>query len=523
MKVVLVHPRFPNNSYKVPPLGIACLAAYLRIYCPDNTNVQVIDSNALDLTIQETFERVKAANPDILGMSIMTPQADFAYSLTKLVKEWNTKTVVVHGGVHVTAMPYLSLRSGANYCVIGEGEATFAELLNWLAEGGQPIKTVAGLALLKDSEIVYTPTRPLIRNLDEIPFPAWDIFELSLYNENIHVSTEYALPIMGSRGCPFNCSFCASPIMWSRRVRFRSPANVVTEMVRATANYGITHFHFYDDNLLLKRDWVIRLCREIAKRDLSWNWICLSRAADINRNTDILSALKSAGCCGFEIGVESGDENVLNEINKDQYLTEIEDAFLNVAKKGFEYLGIQLMTFNVGETVQGHNNQSKFFDGLFHALREHSIQLSPESNFPYFGQFATPYPGTPFYQSASRTGICLAKTWSDYITTRVNYIPNSLLKQPVHLTSKLDAEMREILWEINKQYIFSNSYEQSASILTDMLDLFINLLEKDIALEEMATIIMLQFNISEYTAMKFSSINLVAVSQMGIIQTSQGS
>jgi anaerobic magnesium-protoporphyrin IX monomethyl ester cyclase len=521
MKVMLVYPHFPNNTYKVPPLGLAYLVSYLRAYFQYNVDISVLDANALDLTTQETFEKVKAVAPDVLGLSVMTPQADFAYALTKSIKGWNAKTIVVHGGVHVTALPQASLYAGADCCVIGEGEATFLELLTLLTQRDAVIEQVAGLALMRNSEVIYTPTRPLIRNLDEVPLPAWDMFELSAYNENIHISTDYALPIMGSRGCPFHCSFCASPVMWRRRARFRSPTNVVAEIIENVTTYGINRFHFYDDSLLLKRTWIVEFCREIEKSALSCTWICLSRAADINRNLDLLPAVKSAGCCGFEIGVESGDEDVLRRINKDQHLAEVENAFFNIAEGGFEYLGIQLMTFNEGETVEGHRQQSRFFSKLFHAMRRYNIRLSAESRFPFLGQFATPYPGTPFYQSATQSGLVLASTWSDYVTTRVNYVPNTLLRHRVRLSNKPDEDKIETLRRVSSQRVFGGSDYGGGSIsrLMEMLHLFIRLLGHGITLEEIAAVIKLEFDVDEYLAMKFASINLVALSQMGIVQT----
>ncbi|CAG0941771.1 partial Anaerobic magnesium-protoporphyrin IX monomethyl ester cyclase, partial [Candidatus Brocadiaceae bacterium] len=117
MRVTLVYPRFPDpeNAYKVPPLGLAYLLAYLRAYFPYSLKLAVVDASAMNLGVEATFDHVKATEPNVLGISVMTPQADFAYALTKLTKEWDTRIVVVHGGAHVSALPQFSLQAGADY------------------------------------------------------------------------------------------------------------------------------------------------------------------------------------------------------------------------------------------------------------------------------------------------------------------------------------------------------------------------------------------------------------------------
>ncbi|CAG0940290.1 partial 2-hydroxyethylphosphonate methyltransferase, partial [Candidatus Brocadiaceae bacterium] len=399
----------------------------------------------------------------------------------------------------------------------------FLELLKYLTDGQQIPGQIVGTAWMSDGEVQRTPDRHLIADLDQLPFPAWDLFNLDCYNENIHISNVPAMPIMGSRGCPFECSFCASPHFWRRQTRFRSPENVVAEMVENQMCYGITHFHFYDDNFLLRPDWVAELCSRIRHQRLAHQWICLSRAAAINRNTSLLPTMREAGCCGFEIGVESGDERVLESTHKAQQLDEIPNALMQIAMAGFLYLGIQLMTFNEGETVNGHYRQSQFLAALFQSLRPFDIRLSAESQFPFLGQFATPYPGTSFQHSAPLTGMVLAKHWSDYVTTRVNYIPTTLLNCSTRLTQSLDASALVVLDRVSRQRVFgcrSKDLEHLGQ-LPEMFKTFESLQKDGTTITTLARALSSFYGITEDLAFRFAAVNLVTASQMGIVRSTE--
>lgn len=521
MKLTLIYPRFPDpdNTYKAPPLSLASLAAYAREHFQGALDVAILDASALNLSVEETLARLVADPPDVLGISLMTPQADFAYALTRLAKTLPQKPLILHGGVHATVLPQQSLEVGADYCVLGEGEVTLLEILTALQAGGS-LDAIAGLAYMAQGELVRTPPRPFIEDLEQIPLPAWDLLDHELYNENIHVMPGYALPVMGSRGCPHDCDFCASAAMWQRRVRFRDPSSVVEELLENMMAYGTSNFHFYDDNFLLKRSWVEAFCQELEQVAVC-NWVCLTRAADINRNADLLPLMKRAGCCGFEIGMESGDEEVLQQINKQQNLAEVEAAFLKIAEAGFPFLGIQLMTFNEGETVAGQRRQAVFLSQQLEKLAPYNIHTSIENRPPFLGQFATPYPGTRFYDSAPQTGRVLAQHWSDYKTSRLNYVPHTLAEPTVYLTRQIEAAEFERLTEICQHYVFSwpDYPRRTVPQLPEILQRLAVLLADGTVLAQIAAAIHAEFEISEYLATKFAAVSIVAGSQMGFIAT----
>jgi len=414
MKVVLIWARVPLEINLSAPLGICYIAAYIRSEL--NVNVEIIDANQERLSVEETLKRILKKNYDVVGISFMTPQADYAYELSKKIKQANEKIYIVHGGVHPTLCPTDSLNNYADFCVIGEGEITFKELLETIMKEEERAN-VDGLAYKVNDEIKFTKPRQFVQNLDEIPSPAFDLLPIKKYKEDIHVRKGLAIPIMASRGCPFNCTFCASPALWRRKVRYRSAHNILDEIEKYIKEYNIRKFHFYDDNFLLSEKRMIEFCETVEKRGLDFEWICLGRADTINRYPEVLTKMKQAGCAGLEIGVETLDENVLSSTNKKITASESLIALRHILDSGLEIACLQLMTFNVGETIFGHYFQNRKL-----------VEITGKKKV-FFGQFATPFPGTRFGESAANDGVVLVEKWQDYLTTNVNFVPKTLLNE----------------------------------------------------------------------------------------------
>lgn len=408
MHVVLVS---PASFVKPFPIGLAYLASNLRPEYGDTA--EVVDAGALGLDIRQTCDRVLAAKPRVVGISYLTYQAEWCYELSLLLKKVDDNIIIVHGGVHASVLPFEALANGADCVIVGEGEETFRELLDRV-RAGQGLEGVAGLCFRKpdSQEWVTTEPRALIKDLDRIAPPRWDIFNLKLYHESIDVVPGLALPIMASRGCAFNCSFCSS--FWKRRVRYRTLDNVMAELINNISRHGIRKYHFYDDNILINLNFTEALCRRIITEHLNIEWCCEARVGDIQRNPAILNLMREAGCRGIAIGVESLDQSVLDKINKRQTIDDALGAFQHLRQSGVEPI-VLLMTCNVGETIAGHYHQNR------------RLTQMTGQNIVFWGQYATPFPGSRFFDDAKQEGILLADHWSGYVTHRMNFIPNSLL------------------------------------------------------------------------------------------------
>lgn len=435
--LVLIQPPLPANERhkRVLPLGLAYLAAYARQRIP-GLRVRIVDGQGLNLTLSRIAERAAEGNPGAVGISYWTCQAPAAHALSRMLRERLPGAAVIHGGIHATIFPRQALET-ADYCVTHEGEETLVELLRSLAGGeGRPAE-IAGLAWRDGAEPRVNPRRPLIEDLDGVPFPAWDLLPMEAYDSPLHVVGGRRLPVIGSRGCPYGCTYCGSPLMWGRRVRWRSPGNVLAELKASIEKLGIAQFHFWDDNLMLDRGYIEALCRMIVGEGMRIRWTGLTRASHVAKNGDLMPLLKEAGCIGLEVGIESANPDTFSKIEKDEDLRVIVEVARLHKEHGMWPL-FTYMAFNPGETISGYYAQARFIDGLTAGLPwyEHFHPMP----FPlYTGQFSTPHVGTRLHEEAPRLGMVLAEGLEDYHHHRINFVPNSLLDDvPVRRIRALD-------------------------------------------------------------------------------------
>ncbi|HNW93990.1 MAG TPA: radical SAM protein, partial [bacterium] len=283
----------------------------------------------------------------------------------------------------------------------------------------------AGLWYRRDGKAVATPPRPFIADLDTLPFPAWDLLPMEAYTTPMHLVGGRRVPVMGSRGCPYGCSYCVSPQFWRRQLRWRSPARVVDEMEALYRRFGIRSIHFWDDNLFLDGEYLAGLCRELIARRLPLRWVGLTRASHIVQQQHLLSLVRAAGCLGMELGIETADPEAHRQVGKDESLDQTRQAAELLKQHGL-YPMFTYMAFNPGDTLASYYHQAQFIDqilaGCAWAEYFHPLEVPV-----YVGQFCTPHPGTQLYTEAPRLGTVFAGGWPDYYHHRVNFLPNSLL------------------------------------------------------------------------------------------------
>ena len=435
--LVLVQPPLPANERhkRVLPLGLAYLAAYVRDRIP-GARVRIVDGQGLNLSLSQVAERAAEGSPAAVGITYWTCQAPAAEALSRMIRERLPRTIVIHGGIHATIFPRRALET-ADYCVTHEGEETLAELLRFLAGEGKAPGEIAGLAWRDGAEPRVNPQRPLLPDLDAVPFPAWDLLPMESYDSPLHVVGGRRLPVIGSRGCPYGCTYCSSPLMWGRRVRWRSPGNVLAELKASVERLGLAQFHFWDDNLMLNRDYIETLCRLIVAEGMRIRWTGLTRASHVARNGDLMPLLREAGCIGLEVGIESANPETFAQIDKDEDLQVIREV-ARLHKEHGMYPLFTYMAFNPGETISGYYAQARFIDELISGLPWY--EYFHPMPFPlYTGQFSTPHMGTRMHEEAPGLGMVLAEGLEDYHHHRINFVPDSLLDDaPVRKIGALD-------------------------------------------------------------------------------------
>ncbi|MCY0859996.1 MAG: radical SAM protein [Sulfolobaceae archaeon] len=406
MKVVLTFPPDIHNLeiYKVtgitaPPLGLAYIAAVLE---KEGHKVSIIDTPTLKLTMNEWLNEIRSLKPDIVGISMQTPMASKGYAAIKRIKEEMPDVIIVTGGTHPTYMYEESLKSGADIVVRFEGEYTMRELVSVIERKGldkKTLKTVKGIAFKDNDHIIVTPNRPLIQNLDELPFPARHLLPMSkytLFGKNINTAH-----LMASRGCPYGCTYCITSYYWGRRIRFRSAKNVADEVQELVEKYKAKYIIFTDDELTAGKRFLYEFVNEIKQRGLDIRFTCGSRVDIITK--DLMKFLYDNGCTAIYFGVESSSQETIDKIGK--------KITIEQAKRVFEWKkelkGFATASFILGfpwETIDDMKNTVEF-----------SIKLDPD-----YAQYTvlTPYPGTPIYDYALKHNLITDWNWEHYTTLR---------------------------------------------------------------------------------------------------------
>jgi radical SAM superfamily enzyme YgiQ (UPF0313 family) len=274
----------------LPPLGIC--------YISESLEASGHKAVILDWGIDHTLP---LDNIDFIGVSTTTLTYFDAREIIKQVKAAAPKIPVIIGGAHPSALPdFVLADSGADAVVVGEGERIMTEIADKRCE---------------PAGIIYSA---VIDDLDSLPFPRYKNINLHRYfSSPATARIRWALPspsiaVMAKRGCPFDCTFCASSALSGRRVRFRTVANVMAELDFLKSEYGMRGVFFHDDTFTVKRSWTLEFCEQIARRKLKW--ICGTRVDMVK--PDLLSTMRRAGCELIEYGIESGSERILRDVIK---------------------------------------------------------------------------------------------------------------------------------------------------------------------------------------------------------------
>jgi radical SAM superfamily enzyme YgiQ (UPF0313 family) len=323
-------------------------------------------------------------------------------------KRINPDIVTVAGGLHFTGYPDGSLKECADldYVVIGEGEYTLLELIEEIKKGNNDPKNVRGLAYRENGDIRFTPPRPLIENLDELPLPAYHLLPMDRYK--LYTYWNRAIRIVVSRGCLGRCNFCFQWRQYDTRLRsnigryrVKSAKRVVDEMELLNKKFGIRIIDIEDDSFNGDRKRMEEICDEIIKRNLKINWFFLGRADDFVRDADLLPKMREAGCFMALVGIEVESDESLEKVGKKVRIAQIKDAVKKLRDNGIATWG----TYIVG-----------FWDDNEEVVKrrlEVADEIDPDA---VVVQALTPMPGTLLWDEVKDTDLIKISDWSFFDT-----------------------------------------------------------------------------------------------------------
>ena len=379
-----------------PPLGLAYLAAVARDI---GWQPRIIDGLTENLSAGDLTSIIRSIQPDVVGLTATTPAIHDAYEVAKIAKEVNPETLVMIGGPHATftaeevlrECPYIDL------VVRGEGEQTLREILKRV-EKGKEFEDVAGIAYKKDGVIKENPPRGLIKNLDDLPIPAYDLLPMDKY---VVDKVKFAA-VITSRGCPYNCIFCSSSLQFGKTWRAHSPDRVLEEIRILKEEYGVREIEFLDDTFTLNMKRAEEISKRITEEGLDISWSASSRVNTFARSLG--KSLKRAGAHTIYFGIESGSEKTLRFIGKGITRAQAMDAVKAAKDSELNALGSFVIGFPY-ETEDEIRETIKFANKVGVDLAQFTI--------------ATPYPGTRLWTIALREKLLLTKDWKRFTTVDV--------------------------------------------------------------------------------------------------------
>lgn len=396
------------------PLGLGYIAAVLR---RGGHEVLFLDPEAQGLPDHAVASRMASFKPGLVGVSCATPSFPKARHLAGIAKRVAPGCTTVVGGVHATAMPEAVLKQAPEFDIsaLGEGEETMLDLADALDQGSlspDVLRPMPGVAFRDGEGLHINKKREWLRDLDTLPFPARNLVDFDLYVPHAHNRRgRRATTAITSRGCPYQCIFCASHIVLGYPFRSHSPEYIVDEIEHLAKTYGVDQIIFNDDVFTMDKRRDYKICDLILKRNLKVSWFCFARVDAVTK--DILVAMKRAGCFSIGFGVESGDPTMLKNIRKNITVEQVRHA-LALANE----VGIKSQCFfvfgNPGETPETVERSIQF-----------AIEIKPVLAF---FNMMVPYPGTEAYDiHYGGSGIPLENVrWEDWVAVG----PHSTIQIP---------------------------------------------------------------------------------------------
>ena len=395
-RITLINPPIPPKTYthtQFPLIGIAYMAAVLE---KDGHEVTMLDCPALKITHGDLKREIAKLKPDIVGISSVTVTFPSALQAASAAKEAYPNTLTVLGGPHATVTDEQTLKEHKEVDCIArrECEYTILELADFVS-GNRPIslEEIEGITFRKNGQVVRTPDRKFIQDLDSLPWPAYKFFDLEKYR----YLGKLIFPIMARRGCTGNCAYCLASKMSGRLVRKRSPKNVVDEMEWLQDELGADACTFHDPTFTFDKKWAWEICDEIDSKKIKIPWDCSTRVDCVSK--PILAKMKQANCQIVGLGVESNSQKILNAMRKGTTTQQNERAVKMAKEVGLPF-GLFFIIGYPGETDE--------------TLKETLDFIRRAEPDDVFISLASPYPKTELYETVKENGWKMSTDWSRF-------------------------------------------------------------------------------------------------------------
>jgi anaerobic magnesium-protoporphyrin IX monomethyl ester cyclase len=406
-----------NRTYVVmPPIGLGYLATIARDH---GYEVNVLDSLKEKMDLNDFQQYIKMHPSEIFGISMMTYDFTHVKKYISVIKETYPSSMVILGGPHPSGdfQNILIDYPNADFAFRGEAELGFAEFLTEIDKNidERDYRNVANLIWRKNNQIIINPWR-VIENLDSIKFPAWDLIDPRNYPEAPHgafAKNFPVAPIIITRGCPFQCTFCGGKTITGNKVRKRSIANVIEEINHLVRHFGIKEIHIEDENFTLHRNLVMEFCKELIKTKLGITWALPAGIRLDTLDAELLGMMQASGCHSFAVGIEFGSDRIHKITNKRLNVAIIKEKIELISNYDIKINGFFMMGIP-GETKE----EMKQTINLALELPIHRAQFN---NF-------MPLPGSELYATLKKDGKLNNIDTNHFFVHDVGYIPEGMTR-----------------------------------------------------------------------------------------------
>ena len=443
MRILLVV--YDNESYiHWFPQGLAYIAAVLL---KEGYDVEIYNQDKNHYPEDHLTEYLNKNRFDVIGISVIAGYYQYRklLKISDAINKSSKRPFYIIGGHGPSPEPEFFLRkTKADAIVIGEGEKTIIELMKALS-GKKPLDGIKGIAYQSGGKVTVNERRALIKDIDSIPLPAFEMFPIDYYRllrpPNC-VKTDFAMPVLSGRGCTFRCTFC---YRMDKGFRQRNNESIVEEVMLLKKNYGVTYVIFSDELLMSSSERTVKLCEKFIKSNLNIKWSCNGR---LNyAKPDVLNLMKKAGCVFINFGIEAMDDAVLKNMKKNLTTEQVVKGVEATLNAGISP-GLNIIFGNIGDNKETLNKGVEFL--LKYADTSQMRTIRP----------VTPYPGSALYYHAIEKG--LLKDCEDFYEHK--HTNSDLLS--VNFTEMSNNEFHQCLLDANKRLI-KNYFENKKTAMID--------------------------------------------------------
>jgi len=449
MRVLLIV--YDNDSYiHWFPIGLGYIAAMLL---KEGYEVEIYNQDVHHYPESHLQKYLDEHEFEVVGLSFIAGYYQYrkALKISETINRSKRRTFFIIGGHGPTPEPEFFMdKTGADATVMGEGEETIIELLDAI-RNRRPLNGIKGIAFRDSGKYVVNERRPLIEDIDAIPFPAYHLFPMEYYRllrmPNCS-SSDFTGPMISGRGCTFKCNFC---YRMDTGFRPRSNESIIEEIKLLKRDYGVTYIAFGDELLMSSRERTISLCNDFIKNRLNIKWDCNGRLNYAKK--EVLDLMKKAGCVFINYGIEAMDDRILKNMNKALTTHMIAEGIEATLTAGISP-GLNIIFGNIGENCETLRKGVEF-------LLKHDDGAQMRAIRP-----VTPYPGSPLYYYAIEKG--LIKDCEDFYENK--HLNSDLLA--VNFTDLTDDEFHHCLFEANSHLINNYFEKKKASYMAQMDKLY---------------------------------------------------